>query len=55
MTGVGCLDSDGARESAAGAAILADGFSCRTQVREFGEGRQAMHFAELLGAGVPTP
>jgi hypothetical protein len=43
------------REAPAGAAILADGFSCRTQVREFGEGRKAMHLAEFLAAGLPTP
>jgi FAD/FMN-containing dehydrogenase/Fe-S oxidoreductase len=34
-------------------AVLADGFSCRTQIREFGgTGREAMHLAELLAAQV---
>ncbi|HWU47910.1 MAG TPA: FAD-binding and (Fe-S)-binding domain-containing protein [Humibacter sp.] len=32
--------------------ILADGFSCRTQVEQAGEGRTAMHLAELLAAGI---
>ena len=31
--------------------ILADGFSCRTQIHELGSGgREAMHLAELLDA-----
>ena len=34
-------------------AILADGFSCRTQIEQLaGDGRRAIHLAELLAAGV---
>jgi len=37
------------RAAASGAVILADGFSCRTQVHELDSGgREAMHLAELL-------
>ena len=37
------------REATADTAVLADGFSCRTQIHEFaGDGRTAMHLAELL-------
>jgi Fe-S oxidoreductase len=37
------------REAPADAVVLADGFSCRTQIAEFGsDGRQAIHLAELL-------
>jgi len=37
------------REAAPGAVVLADGFSCRTQIHELGSGgREAMHLAELL-------
>ena len=37
------------REAAPGAAVLADGFSCRTQIRELDSGgREAMHLAGLL-------
>ncbi|MGI5157747.1 FAD-binding and (Fe-S)-binding domain-containing protein [Microbispora sp. CA-102843] len=32
--------------------VLADGFSCRTQIEQSGVGRQAIHLAELLAAGV---
>ncbi|WP_051761721.1 FAD-binding and (Fe-S)-binding domain-containing protein [Microbispora rosea] len=32
--------------------VLADGFSCRTQIEQAGVGRQAIHLAELLAAGV---
>ena len=36
---------------AAGAVVLADGFSCRTQIHELDSGgREAMHLAELLAA-----
>jgi len=44
------------READEGAVILADGFSCRTQIHELnsrrrgGTGREAMHLAELLAA-----
>jgi hypothetical protein len=37
------------RDASPGAVILADGFSCRTQIRELDSGgREAMHLAELL-------
>ena len=37
------------REAAPGAVVLADGFSCRTQIHELDSGgREAMHLAELL-------
>ncbi|MDQ3504575.1 MAG: (Fe-S)-binding protein, partial [Actinomycetota bacterium] len=32
--------------------LLADGFSCRTQVQQARTGRQGVHLAELLAAGV---
>jgi hypothetical protein len=36
-------------EAAPGAVVLADGFSCRTQIHELDSGdREAMHLAELL-------
>jgi FAD/FMN-containing dehydrogenase/Fe-S oxidoreductase len=40
------------REAPADAVVLADGFSCRTQIHELDSGgREAMHLAELLAAG----
>jgi FAD/FMN-containing dehydrogenase/Fe-S oxidoreductase len=40
------------REAPAEAVILADGFSCRTQIQELDSGgRKGMHLAELLAAG----
>jgi FAD/FMN-containing dehydrogenase/Fe-S oxidoreductase len=37
------------REASSGAVVLADGFSCRTQIHELDSGgREAMHLAELL-------
>ncbi|MDN5772158.1 MAG: hypothetical protein L0H24_14850, partial [Microlunatus sp.] len=33
-------------------AILADGFSCRTQIEQGDTGRTAVHLAELLAAGL---
>jgi Fe-S oxidoreductase len=39
------------RDAPADAVVLADGFSCRTQIAEFGDGRhQAIHLAELLAS-----
>jgi len=39
------------REAAPGAVVLADGFSCCTQIHELDSGgREAMHLAELLAA-----
>ncbi|ETK37123.1 FAD-binding and (Fe-S)-binding domain-containing protein [Microbispora sp. ATCC PTA-5024] len=32
--------------------ILADGFSCRTQIENAGTGRQALHLAELLASAI---
>jgi FAD/FMN-containing dehydrogenase/Fe-S oxidoreductase len=32
--------------------ILADGFSCRTQLEQAGNGRRAVHLAELVAAGL---
>ncbi len=40
------------READAGTAILADGFSCRTQIEQGGTGRRAVHLAELLAEGL---
>jgi Fe-S oxidoreductase len=34
------------------AVIVADGFSCRTQLDQTGEGRRAVHLAELIAAGL---
>jgi hypothetical protein len=42
------------READAGTAVLADGFSCRTQIHEFDSGgHEAVHLAELLACGLP--
>jgi FAD/FMN-containing dehydrogenase/Fe-S oxidoreductase len=35
------------------AAVLADGFSCRTQIAQLGGGVKARHLAELLAEGLP--
>jgi len=36
--------------------VLADGFSCRTQIHELDSaGREALHLAELLARGLPHP
>ena len=44
------------REAPADAVVLADGFSCRTQIHELDSGgREAMHLAELLAAGGDLP
>jgi Fe-S oxidoreductase len=44
------------REAAADAVVLADGFSCRTQIHELDSGgREAMHLAELLAAAGQLP
>jgi Fe-S oxidoreductase len=46
------------REAAADTLVLADGFSCRTQIDEFDSGgRRAAHLAEVLAAalhGIPV-
>ncbi|WP_128801693.1 MULTISPECIES: FAD-binding and (Fe-S)-binding domain-containing protein [unclassified Streptomyces] len=42
------------REEDAGTVLLADGFSCRTQVHEFDSGgHEGVHLAELLASGLP--
>src|SRR5207247_1280249 len=42
------------REAPAEAVVLADGFSCRTQIHELDSGgREAMHLSELLAATLP--
>ncbi len=40
------------REAAPEALVLADGFSCRTQIEQGGTGRRAMHLAEALASGL---
>jgi Fe-S oxidoreductase len=41
------------RESDPDTVVLADGFSCRTQVHEFADGREAVHLAQLIARGLP--
>ncbi|MFG2750611.1 FAD-binding and (Fe-S)-binding domain-containing protein [Streptomyces xanthophaeus] len=36
------------------ALVQADGFSCRTQIAQLGDGRRARHLAELLAEGLDT-
>jgi hypothetical protein len=36
------------REAASGALVLADGFSCHTQIEQGDTGRRALHLAEAL-------
>jgi FAD/FMN-containing dehydrogenase/Fe-S oxidoreductase len=44
------------RDAAASAVVLADGFSCRTQIHELDSGgREAMHLAELLARAGDLP
>ena len=40
------------RDADPGTLVLADGFSCRTQIRELAPDRQPMHIAEVLAAGL---
>jgi Fe-S oxidoreductase len=40
------------REAGGDALVLADGFSCRTQLEQLGEGRTALHLAEVLAAAI---
>jgi FAD/FMN-containing dehydrogenase/Fe-S oxidoreductase len=41
------------RDASADTVVLADGFSCRTQIAD-GTGRRAVHLAQLLRAGLPS-
>lgn len=42
------------RSAAESTAVLADGFSCRTQIAEFDEtGKQPLHLAQFLAQGLP--
>ncbi|WP_129840556.1 FAD-binding and (Fe-S)-binding domain-containing protein [Streptomyces sp. RFCAC02] len=43
------------RDASPGTLILADGFSCRTQIDGAGTGRRAMHLAEALALGLDGP
>jgi Fe-S oxidoreductase len=40
------------RDADVRAVVLADGFSCRTQIEQGDTGRTAVHLAELLAAGL---
>ena len=40
------------RDAAADTMVLADGFSCRTQIEQAGTGRTPVHLAEILAAGL---
>ncbi|MFD8028587.1 FAD-binding and (Fe-S)-binding domain-containing protein [Streptomyces sp. NPDC059717] len=40
------------RTAAPDALVLADGFSCRTQIEQGGTGRRALHLAEVLALGL---
>jgi hypothetical protein len=44
------------RKAPAETTILADGFSCRTQIEQLGpDGRRAVHLAELLAGQAAQP
>ncbi|MBY8882245.1 FAD-binding and (Fe-S)-binding domain-containing protein [Actinacidiphila acidipaludis] len=43
------------REAAPSAMVIADGFSCRTQIEQGGTGRRALHLAEVLAIGLDGP
>jgi Fe-S oxidoreductase len=43
------------RQAAPDALVLADGFSCRTQIEQGGTGRGALHLAEALAMGLDGP
>ena len=41
------------RSASSGAVVLADGFSCRTQIHELDSGgKEAIHLAEFLAAAI---
>jgi hypothetical protein len=43
------------RQTAPDALVLADGFSCRTQIEQGGTGRGALHLAEALALALDGP
>jgi hypothetical protein len=43
------------RDAGADTLILADGFSCRTQIEQGGTGRRALHVAEALAMALDGP
>ncbi|MCK1822773.1 FAD-binding protein [Streptomyces sp. XM83C] len=43
------------RAAAPDSLVLADGFSCRTQIEQGGTGRRALHLAEALALGLEGP
>ncbi|SFF58935.1 FAD/FMN-containing dehydrogenase [Actinacidiphila alni] len=43
------------RKAAPDALVIADGFSCRTQIEQGGTGRAALHLAEVLALGLNGP
>ncbi|MFI6146988.1 FAD-binding and (Fe-S)-binding domain-containing protein [Streptomyces sp. NPDC051109] len=43
------------RKAAPGSLVIADGFSCRTQIEQADTGRGAMHLAEALALGLDGP
>ncbi|MCQ4083758.1 FAD-binding protein [Streptomyces sp. RB6PN25] len=43
------------RATAPSALVIADGFSCRTQIEQAATGRRAMHLAEALAMGLDGP
>jgi FAD/FMN-containing dehydrogenase/Fe-S oxidoreductase len=43
------------RDTAPDALVIADGFSCRTQIEQGGTGRTAVHLAEALALGLNGP
>ncbi|GIH22747.1 hypothetical protein Aph01nite_10570 [Acrocarpospora phusangensis] len=52
MPASGCVPLRRLRESTPREAVLADGFSCRTQIHRLDSGgREGMHLAELIAAG----
>ncbi|MFF3698964.1 FAD-binding and (Fe-S)-binding domain-containing protein [Streptomyces sp. NPDC002221] len=43
------------QDAAPDALVIADGFSCRTQIEQGGTGRRALHLAEVLALGLDGP
>ncbi|WP_078648821.1 FAD-binding and (Fe-S)-binding domain-containing protein [Streptomyces ochraceiscleroticus] len=43
------------RDAAPSTLVIADGFSCRTQIEQGGTGRRALHLAEALALGLDGP